>query len=336
MAGPSTSDEATTDGTASEIGLAASATASAVRGFPGLPATHIDPPSGLTGCSFLKFSIKRCCFRHFEQFSPFEHLWGLGISCSIPTMETDSSGVIASSCFLCRLRELFRRLGSSSEPHSKCTFPCLDLDRCLEGCRDSVHGDEASSNGVGGFGVLGALPLRTCISFQTFVRCPKEGMSSSLRSSNFSVIRIAPEISFSSNFSTMDGSNPASYIHLATCLGVHRDTSFKFKSSTACVNELRWRCCVGISGTLGTSCAALCLLDGLGVIGVIGDIAKTYCSSELSEESTELRNRCGPLGPSTGFFTVKSKLNPGNSCELGLGVCISSKDDNVVSLFCPV
>ena len=164
VSGPRTSEEATTDGTASETGRIASATASEVRGFPGSPATHIDPPfSGLTGCSFLKFSIKRCCLRHFEQFSPFEHLCGLGISCSIPTMETDSRGVITSSGFLCRLLEFFRRRGSSSEPHSKCTF-CLELDRCLDDCRGrrtSVHGDETSSIGVGGFGVLGALPLRT-------------------------------------------------------------------------------------------------------------------------------------------------------------------------------
>jgi len=162
--------------------------------------------------------------------------------------------------------------------------------------------------GVGGFGVLGRLPRKTCISFQTFVRCPKEGISSSLRSSNFNVIKIAPEMSFSSNFSTIDGSNPAFSIHLATCWGVHNDTSSKFKFSTASVNMLRGRCRLGISGTWGVFNVALCVLEGL---GVIGDMAREYSSSCAAvDESTEIRNRCGPIGPSTGFFAVTSKLNP--------------------------
>ncbi len=166
-----------------------------------------------------------------------------------------------------------------------------------------------------------ALPRRRCISFQTFVRCPKEGMSSSLRSSNFKVVKMAPEISFSSNFSTIDGSKPASYIHLATCLGVHRVTSFKFRLSTASVSELRGRWRAGISGTRGASKAFLCALDGL---GVIGDISRAYCSSCRAIESTELRNRCGPLGPSTEILAARPKSKPLNSCESGLGVCISS------------
>jgi hypothetical protein len=217
--GPRTSDDATTEGTASETGRTPSANASAVRGFPGSPATHMEPPSEVIGWSFLNASISRCCFLHFEQFSPFEHLWGLGISCSIPTIETDSIGVTISSGLRFRW----------------CLRPLL----CLLG--SSVQGEATSSIGVEGFGVPGALPLNTCISFQTFVRVPKEGISSSLRSSNFSVIKIAPDISFSSNFSTIEGSKPASYIHLATCLGVHKDTSLKFKLSTASVNELRGR-----------------------------------------------------------------------------------------------
>lgn len=118
-------------------------------------------------------------------------------------------------------------------------------------------------------------------------------MSSSLRSSNFKVMRIAPEISFSSNFSTMDGSKPALYIHLATCFGVHKAISFEFRFSTAFVNVLMRRCWLaGTSGILVVfiaSAAALCALLGL---GVIGDIARAYSSSLNSVwESTEARNR---------------------------------------------
>ena len=156
--GPRTSDEATTDGTASENGRGASLIGSAVSGFPGSPAIQIAPPSGLTGCSFLNVSISLCCFFHFEQFSPFAHLCAFGMSCSMPTIETDSSGVITSLCFRCRLRELLRRLGSSSDLQS---WDLSRLDVCLDGLWSSVHGDIASSIGVAGFGVLGALPRRT-------------------------------------------------------------------------------------------------------------------------------------------------------------------------------
>ena len=156
------------------------------------------------------------------------------MSCSMPTMDTDSRGVITSFCLRCRLL-LLCRLGSSSDPQSSL------LDAALDGLWNSVQGEATSSIGVGGLGVPGALPRRVWISFHTLVRCPKDGISSSLKSSNFRVIRIAPEMSLSSNLSTIDGSNPASYIHLATCCGVHEATSFKFSSSTASVNELRGR-----------------------------------------------------------------------------------------------
>ena len=182
---------------------------------------------------------------------------------------------------LCRLLELFRRLGSSSETQSA-DFSRFD-DLVLDGRRNSpftsTQGEATSSIGVGGLGVFEALPRRTCISFQTFVLCPKEGMSSSLRSSNFKVVKIAPDMSFSSNFSTIDGSKPASYIHLATCCGVHNVTSLKFKLSTALVRELRCRWRVGTSGTSeiwGTrdsSKTDICLLEGL---GVVGDMASVY------------------------------------------------------------
>ena len=80
------------------------------------------------------------------------------MSCSIPTIETDSRGVITSLC-LCRLL-LLCRLGSSSDPQS----PRLEFD--LEtlgnsGRWSSVQGDATSSIGVGGFGVPGALPRKT-------------------------------------------------------------------------------------------------------------------------------------------------------------------------------
>jgi hypothetical protein len=253
----------------------------------------------------------------------------------MPTMETDSSGVMSSElCFRCRLLELFRRLGSSSDGQSTDLSRLVDLDLCLErfrnSCRRSMHGEATSSIGVAGFGVFDALPRRTCISFQTFVRCPKEGMSSSRRSSNFKVVKIAPEMSFSSNFSTIEGSKPASYIHRATCRGVHNVTSLKFKLSTASVSELRCRWRAGISGTRGASKAAICILEGL---GVIGDIASVYWSSwKLIEESTELRNRWGPVGPSTAALAARPKSKPLNSLEFGLGVCTSSKEDIVVPL----
>jgi hypothetical protein len=185
-------------------------------------------------------------------------------------------------------------------------------------------------------GVFDALPRRTCISFQTFVLCPKEGMSSSLRSSNFKVVKMAPEISFSSNFSTIDGSKPASCIHLATCRGVHKVTSLKFKLSTASVSELRCRWRAGISGTRGASKAAICVLEGLGVIGDISRAYCAYCSSCRVIESTELRNRWGPLGPSTAVLAARPKSKLLNSLELGLGVCTSSKEDIVVPLCLPL
>jgi hypothetical protein len=154
-------------------------TASAVKAFPGSPATHIAPPSGLTGCSFLKLSIKRCCFLHFEQFSPFEHLCGFGMSCSMPTMDTDSRGVITSH--FGRLRDSLR-LGRSSVVQSSFKLSLPILEPCLDGndglensvVLNSIHGEATSSIGVGGFGVLGALPLSTWISFHTFVRCPND------------------------------------------------------------------------------------------------------------------------------------------------------------------
>jgi hypothetical protein len=161
-------------------------------------------------------------------------------------------------------------------------------------------------------------------------------MSSSLRSSNFKVVKIAPEISFSSNFSTIDGSKPASYIHLATCRGVHIVTSLKFKLSTASVNELRGRWRAGISGTRGAiSNATVCGIDGL---GVTGDMARLYSSSSWKsiDESTELRNKCGPLGPSTAALAARPKSKPLNSLEFGLGVCTSSNEDIVVPLCRPL
>lgn len=50
------------------------------------------------------------------------------------------------------------------------------------------------------------------------------------------------------------------------------------------------------------------------------------------DESTEALKRCGPLGPSTACFAEISKWKPLNSLEFGLGVCISSNEDSVLSL----
>jgi hypothetical protein len=65
-------------------------------------------------------------------------------------------------------------------------------------------------------------------------------------------------------------------------------------------------------------------------------MASTSSSSNRSGtlyESIELRNRCGPRGPSIDLLPLcPSKLNALNSSAFGLGVCISSNDDRVVSL----
>lgn len=100
-------------------------------------------------------------------------------------------------------------------------------------------------------------------------------MSSSRRSSNLRVVRISPEISFSSNFSTIAGSNPAWYIHLATWRGVHMATSILFSFVTAAVSVLIGLCfssgCgYGIDGTLN----AVSGRDDGGYRGVTGDIVR--------------------------------------------------------------
>jgi hypothetical protein len=50
--------------------------------------------------------------------------------------------------------------------------------------------------------------------------------------------------------------------------------------------------------------------------GVIGDIVRRYSSS--SDESLEVRNKCGPLGPSTAFCGPNSKSNPLKLFDLGV------------------
>lgn len=72
------------------------------------------------------------------------------------------------------------------------------------------------------------------------------------------------------------------------------------------------------------------LLGFIGVIGVIGDMVRIY--SSFCEESIEVRNRCGPLGPLTAF-DPKSKSNDWSAGSLGVG--ISSNDERVVSLLRP-
>jgi hypothetical protein len=69
--------------------------------------------------------------------------------------------------------------------------------------------------------------------------------------------------------------------------------------------------------------------------GVKGDISRTYWSGASSDDDTELRNKCGPRGPSTGFFGPRSKLKDWNSFVGEVGVKTSSYDDKVVSLARP-
>lgn len=249
------------------------------------------------------------------------------MSCSIPTMETDSKGNTVSCLWALleplRLRDWFRSWLSC--------LPLADLS-LLE--RNSVAGD-VSSMGVAGFGVLGALPRKMWISFQTFVRCPKDEMPNSRRSSNLRVVKIAPEISFSSNFSTIDHSKPASCIHLATCRGVHWVMSFRSESAIFSVNrDSFWRL-VGLLGDTGVGGLIVCTGKGTDGCEVIGDISRTYWCGISRDEETELRNKCGPRGPSTGFFGPKSKLKDWNSFVAEAGVNTSSYDDNVVSLALP-
>ena len=82
---------------------------------------------------------------------------------------------------------------------------------------------------------------------------------------------------------------------------------------------------MGISGTLN----AVSGLDSKN--GAIGDIVRRYSSS--SDVSLETRNKCGPLGPSTGFCGANWKSN--SPKLLDLGVVNSSYEDNVVSLLRP-
>lgn len=160
-------------------------------------------------------------------------------------------------------------------------------------------------------------------------------MPNSRRSSNLSVVRIAPEISFSSNFSTIHHSKPASCIHLATWRGVHRAMSFRFRSAMFSVSrDNLWRL-IGLSGETGVGGLAGCNSVSADGCGVIGDISKTYWFGISRDEETELRNKCGPRGPSTGFFGPKSKLKDWNSFVADVGVNTSSYEDNVVSLARP-
>lgn len=187
------------------------------------------------------------------------------MSCSMPTIETDSRGEMMSSkpAFLPFFRDplgFLLRWPSSSDSHSMTV----------------------------GEGGPFEISRRLCITFQSLCRCPNDEMSSSRRSSNFKVTRISPDISFSWNFSTMPGSKPSRYIHLATWRGVHDATSRLSNRVTTSVKVLIGRWGEGLSSGTGGTLNAVSGLETVN-LGVIGDIVRR--SSSSSECSLEGRNR---------------------------------------------
>ena len=67
-----------------------------------VPESVGDPLASVICCSSKGNSVAilanfRCCLCHFEQFSPLEHLCGLGNSCSMATIDADSAGEMISS-----------------------------------------------------------------------------------------------------------------------------------------------------------------------------------------------------------------------------------------------
>src|SRR6478609_520737 len=118
MPGPITSEDATTEGSASEMGRTLlGSNALAVSGFPASPIMTVPVALISTwGYSFLKARISCCCFLYLEQFSPLEQWCGFGMTCSIPMMDTDSIGVISSLFVLVRFLRLllWRRLSPLS------------------------------------------------------------------------------------------------------------------------------------------------------------------------------------------------------------------------------
>ena len=70
-----------------------------------------------------------------------------------------------------------------------------------------------------------------------------------------------------------------------------------------------------------------------GSFGVTGERESACWSSIDCADDMELRNRWGPLGPSTCCFGSRSKTKA--RCRSDLGVCASSYVDRVVKLGCP-
>lgn len=156
-AGPRTSEDATTDGTTSEVGRAATS--------DGEASTSPSCSSSI-GNSFLNFANFRCCFCHFEQFSPLEHLCGLGRSCSIATIDADSAGEITS--FAIRVLRARLRPNVGDLPWSSSGVLGLEQSfrrRSRGGTLGAAMGElHASSAGVEG--TVGLLPRNTRIPFQ--------------------------------------------------------------------------------------------------------------------------------------------------------------------------
>jgi hypothetical protein len=134
-------------------------------------------------------------------------------------METDSSGEMMSSWLGRRLLLLHRLRRPSSSPFSS-LFRSL-LTSLLSSSSMGVSGRGDSS--------LTSRSLQMCS--HTVVLTPKDWILSSRKSSDFSVINIAPLMSFSTNFSAIMGSTPALSIHWATFSGDHETRSLESSSS---------------------------------------------------------------------------------------------------------
>lgn len=212
----------------------------------------------------------------------------------MPTIEIDSPGRIV-SVWICFRRRLLWLLFTSPP------FSCLS---CLF-CSLLTSRLGSSSIGVSGSGEEARMFLILCTSSQIFVLTPKEAIPSSFRSSNFKVIRIAPFMSFSTNFSANCSSTPALSIHCATFSGDHLCRSVVSNSSL--VNwkgPSRYGLALGVGKSMSMSkvIGSWNSASRFGTLGVIGDNESAFWKSRDSTVLIELRKRCGPLGPRTGLM----------------------------------
>lgn len=154
--GPRTSEDATTDGTASEVGRAARSDGEASTS----PSCSIS-----IGNSLAILASFRCCLCHFGQFSPFEHVWGFGRSCSMATIDADSAGEITSSAS--RALRARRRPNVGDLPWSSSGVLGLEhsFRRCSRGGTLGAAMGELQTSSAGVEGTVGLLPRSTRISF---------------------------------------------------------------------------------------------------------------------------------------------------------------------------